>query len=495
MNTRNIAILALLLVPTMVRGQPGFNESALSPEVLAIVSRIAKTNSLMSAHVGIVGKRTKQYDDFEELARIAGHDALVALTDHPNAVVRCYAAWGLIRYRNVDVLPIVLRHLDDTACVRTHSGCIVSTEFVGDVMVDAATESRPESPGALDAGQRHMLDSVLMYRPNRLVARRHVLDRVQPTAEMYPRIRTLAVDEGDPAALVVLAKYRRQEDVPVILSARDLKSDNGRNKYYYTFKAIAEFPHPEFLPFLESKLNETLGKRWFSAEWPTMYAAIAAFRNGEAVRLLRIPFDNVRDASQREQHMRFVFQALHAMRDPIFDELLWDLWEYEHLLTRETCEYLFEKDSARAFRLTTASLRNPDALSDGEVSTLRYDRKMVSVEEQLLAMLLDIQMRHDRAAAYEIIRTNIARAGVGTFAAFAKMAHASGDTAFAEPLLQRIAVEDNPHVYLDAIDALLAFRESSINARVLAVCRNNPRLSEGRQAKMLDVLLRKYGVR
>ena len=49
----------------------------------------------MDSAVGNAGVRPKQFDNFTELQRLATSIELQELTNHPNAVVRCYSFWAL----------------------------------------------------------------------------------------------------------------------------------------------------------------------------------------------------------------------------------------------------------------------------------------------------------------------------------------------------------------------------------------------------------------
>lgn len=55
MIAKSIATIALLLLPSALFCQSHFNESAMSPEVLVIIGRLARHNALTSSFVGIMG--------------------------------------------------------------------------------------------------------------------------------------------------------------------------------------------------------------------------------------------------------------------------------------------------------------------------------------------------------------------------------------------------------------------------------------------------------
>lgn len=90
-----------------------------------LVADIAKENVLMGGAVGIDGGRSDQFNRFDLLRSNATDQELIALTDDTNAVVRCYAFQALVEKNYIDVFPIVISHLSDTAKIRMLNGCLI----------------------------------------------------------------------------------------------------------------------------------------------------------------------------------------------------------------------------------------------------------------------------------------------------------------------------------------------------------------------------------
>ncbi|MFD1602666.1 hypothetical protein ACFSJW_20455 [Flavobacterium artemisiae] len=103
-----------------------------SNETNIIVNKIGKNDILMGEAVGIGGTKPEQFTNFEELEKTASKEELILLTNHQNAVVRCYSFWALAQYRNVDLFSIVKEHMNDTTTVATMFGCLLSSERTGD---------------------------------------------------------------------------------------------------------------------------------------------------------------------------------------------------------------------------------------------------------------------------------------------------------------------------------------------------------------------------
>ena len=103
----NIIFLFITLISS---GQSLFDKNSVSNKTKKVVKKIAKINELMSSAVYGSGIRPKQWDNFEELEKIATKKELIELTNHPNGVVRCYSFWALtkIAAKHKKKMPIVL---------------------------------------------------------------------------------------------------------------------------------------------------------------------------------------------------------------------------------------------------------------------------------------------------------------------------------------------------------------------------------------------------
>src|SRR5690606_37138539 len=118
-------------------------------------------------------------------------------------------------------------------------------------------------------------------------------------------------------ALIGLAKFRRTEDIHLIMTT----VVDGRHWIYDTFpylanlQAIREFPHPEFLSFLELHLEEVLNKETCPS-CMVLYYDIAAIGNREARELLNRPF-LISDSHVRSKHLIHLAQALQMHKGPM----------------------------------------------------------------------------------------------------------------------------------------------------------------------------------
>ena len=169
----------------------------------------------MSSAVYYEGMRPAQYDNFTELQMKATKDELLELLNHPNGVVRSYSFWALSYDTSANLLPIVVKHLSDTSTVTTQFGCIGSRERVGDFFIDVVTPDYVDlNLKKLTAAEYEYLDSILVYTPTVLNAKERAINRAKLTEVFYGRARELVTNDRNQSALVALAKYRREQDIP-----------------------------------------------------------------------------------------------------------------------------------------------------------------------------------------------------------------------------------------------------------------------------------------
>jgi len=114
-----IFILALTL---KTGGQTAFDRSALSTATERVVSDIEQLNKVSDKIYEESPTGIKKRDILAQLSSIASKEELITLTNHPNGVVRCYSFWALSRKPAIDLLPILINHISDTADIQTLFG-------------------------------------------------------------------------------------------------------------------------------------------------------------------------------------------------------------------------------------------------------------------------------------------------------------------------------------------------------------------------------------
>jgi hypothetical protein len=435
--------------------------------------------------------RPKQFDNFTELQRKATKFELQELTNHPNGVVRCYSFWALTYDTSINLLPIIIKHIPDDENVSTMFGCIVSGEKVGDFFINLVTPNYVDiNSKKLDSSQFATIDSILIYTSNNLYSKQVAISRAKLTERFYLRSRDLAIKDKNQEALVTLAKYRKEQDIPLILKNKvGNKPDDG---YFFTYRAISEFPHPNFFPLLEQNLKQTLNDDHYSTEWRELYKAIASFRNNTALQLLKVPFTQTKYENIRQYHIDFIFGAVQDFYTPIYDELLWTMWENEKKISTRVFNFLYSTNSDKAFQLTKKTIQNADDFYYLNTGSYSEDEE---TSVNLLDVMLDTILVRDKPYAIELINKNIRVINVHQFPTFADKALKLRDTSFVSSLFDRLKTEDNPHIYLKATSVLNALKDKEIDKRIVEVAKTNPALKKDWGGIEFTNLLKDNGIK
>jgi hypothetical protein len=488
------SLLSFLLIAFFQLSCSGKNSTEISEETKLIVKKIEKINVLMGSAVGYGGNIPEQYENFEALKKTASKEELLQLTNHSNAVVRCYSFWALGNHKNFDLFSLVKNHIKDDTLVKTQFGCLLSTEKVGDFLIKLVTPNYiDDEVKKLNQKELKSLDSILVYKENNLDSRFHAIEKAEPTELLYPKVRELVTKFNNQNALVTLSKYKNPNDIELILTNRDKDlGDDAESGYFYTYRAIQNFPDPHFFPFLEKKLNETLDNDHFSNEWVEMYAAIAAYKNKQAVELLKIPFTKVQHQNIKEYHIKFVYEAILGNECLLYDDLLWRIWQNEHIITLDGFKYLLKVSSSKTLELAKRELLpNYGIKKNGKA--IQTNQKMFT--ENLEESLLNFILLNDKPFAYNILKEKIANAYVNDFEIYCTKVLELNDSSFAEILFERLNTEDNPHVYLQIVKTLISFKNNSINKKILETRKKNKEMNKDWGSDSLDEILKKNNIR
>lgn len=488
---KQLALIISLTFTLNCFGQSEFNKSEISKQTGQIVSKIEKVNILKGSAVSYFGIRPEQYDYFIQLRKKATKDELIELTNHSNGVVRCYSFWALSYHSSINLFQLVVNHITDDELVNTEFGCILSREKVGDFFISIVFQKYSDSNATgLSNSQYERLDSILIYSNNTLHAKQAAILRAKQTEALYQRLRYLFLTDNNQYALVALAKFRKEQDVSLILNSTITNKSN--DNLFFSYKAISEFPHPIFLPLLEQNLRQTLSDHNYDNEWGELYCAIASYKNDTALTLLKIPFTQVKNQNIREYHIDFVFNALQNFYSPIYDDLLWEMWGTEKKISTNVFRMLFQKNPMRALELTKKTIYNAN---DFYYLTHERDFNDEELSVNLLRRMLDTVIAKDRSYAIELINKNLTEINVIQFPIFADLALELKDSSFINSLFSRLEKEDNPHVYLKAAQVLISFHDKAINKRIAEAPRKNKNLTQGWGGEEFAKLLKENNIK
>lgn len=509
---RIIVSLLFILFTSLLFGQfPEFDISKVSNKTRGIVNKIEKINMVQGIAVGIAGTKPKQYENYEDLGKIAGIDELIELSRHPNASVRSYAFSALAKHENIDLYPIVLEHLQDFELVETQYGCVVSRETVGDhflqqiIYVDYPDfeddsidwenyEFEEKLVSKLNEEELSKINQMILQdEASQLEYRNFIIENLESSEENYHLIRNIYLKENNQDALLKLAEYQNPQDIPLIIANKDLDSDHG--KKVFSFKAVSIFPDESFLPFLESELDLLFTELSFDDYQSVfLYYAIAQYKNEKSLELMNSIYRKVTDelsktasSYQIERFYSEFSNALNENYDPIYNDLIFDIWENRNVINFETFEHLVKTNPKRTYENTVKYLTKSQSIQPINFTPIYNENIFEKIDGMYRYILLNNQK-----LGQEIIINQI---NDGNFNMIADIIEDTKNPIYVEPMFSRLEKEWNAHSYLKLVSVLIEFNKPEINQRIIQTRKINPNLTTEWGSEELDEILFNNNIR
>jgi len=245
-------------------------ENYLNPEktIRKVISEIARDNVVRGYATGYGGESSDQFKRFEYFLLNASTELLTALTDHKNAVVRCYAFWALCDRKANNCFDILKMHIKDTSPVEEMPiGCLVNGTTVNNFYLNLFVPNEFLFCNSLNISEEQELADILLNTGyNNLRNSMFFLNKLRLTEVNYNRIKRLIESGCEKSLFVILAKYKRASDKKYITYMLDLTltellnedrsskrgeiTDKIREKIELCLFAIKEFPHKDFFPYV-----------------------------------------------------------------------------------------------------------------------------------------------------------------------------------------------------------------------------------------------------
>ncbi|MDA0768207.1 MAG: hypothetical protein O3A87_09765 [Verrucomicrobia bacterium] len=446
MTPRTNPVAALLLA--LVFCVPGQARSAQTlKEALRVVQDSASVNT---GAVGFAAQRTPAFDAFLVIRDTTSREQLLEFTRHPHVNVRAYAGMALqSRFPDDGFFELLMEKLRDEDSFEFFSGCSQSTVKIGD-FYHRLFEAR------LSPEQRlKILDDLLLHE-NTLETTDSLLRNGSLPASLLPSIRTQA-SRGNPSALIALAQFNDPSDYPLIVASAEKHP-------YEVYRCIALNPQPEFSSLLAKAHPALLAEKYHSTTQREFYNAVAAFKTEETLNLLVQVLESDEEAApMKSYHLEFVYQSIGTHSDPLYDPLKWRFWSELGVVDLPTFSHLRALDEERANTLACHTLEHLDW----------------RIKDDLLTALLDAVRPRDPALVERLIVAELERCDVSRYRFFADIAAAKPQTTYIEPLFIAIESAGNPHLFLEATKALIAYDQAAIHRRILAAPAKNPALASG----------------
>jgi hypothetical protein len=457
MKSRTTLILALLLSLQSVSSLA----ASLEPqepqwEAALNVLRFAKTYD--SSAVGYAGVKTDTYQAYEMLRDTAPMEVLQRLVDDENSIVRVYAFKALQeKHLSPELFPILERHFTDEESINTFIGCIGSSSKVADMMIGFLE-------GDLDAQQREKLIRFLLTNKNNLETKDIVLEDWDLGPEFYTAIRSL-VEAGESTAIEALARYKKDEDVDLILGV--MKANK-----YHAFRAIEHFQHPRLWSALMEQSEEVLGQKSPAPFVGTFYQAVATFQTQESAVFLNSVMMRIH-VDFHDIYLKSILRGISEHVSPVYIPLYYKFWLEHRLLTVPALEVLLRYDRDRTVRVISETLA-------GDVNEFDQD---------VLAKLLEEIVRNTTHEALSALDDAGRAAGPVAFPKVARAMSSIRAESSIKVLIKRVREKWQPYIVLPAAQALIAYDRPSLSELVNETLKSIPALSDGYWAEKARMIL------
>ena len=328
----------------------GYDAKKISKNTKKIIRVLKKVKRIEGSSLGFGGTPSKTYPHFEELLNTATEQELIELTKIPNANIRYYAFWGLIRKEtDLETLyQITINHLNDTKVLETQSFCIVGDISIGDYMLSSIKDTDEYN---LSDNQIYEIDSLLFWNENNKVEERNeAFSRMKKTTENYEQLKKIVSIERNPNALIPLLSYQVLEDRKFI--KKFIKTDP-----FYAFEAATSFPQHElkndFRIFLNKKPDNYSNQTWIA-----LYKAVLKLPEDTAISIILNTFNTSKTEYSKKKHAEYINWATQDNHSKFLIPVKITISKYLKNMTVENFNDLWNADSVKTFQFIKEKFEN-----------------------------------------------------------------------------------------------------------------------------------------
>ncbi len=448
--------------------QYSFDISKINPSIRADIETLSQKNVLEGVFVGNPGIVSKTYALYRKIRLASSSSDLAELTNHPKAIIRCYAFWGLAERKEKNLITILVNHIIDTERINTLFADVGSNVMVGDFMIQTVvpkfvffSDYAFSNNSQLDEHDISVLDSVVIFSPNNLSYRKIALLNCSPIYSYYPRIRNLA-EQNNIYSIIPLSKYKKEKDINLILSSINFekKKDEFYSCFYYTMMAISNFPNEETWEFTKNLSFEDFQKdsKIDGRNFETYFEAVASFRRPESITLLNKP--------------EFAYYSLMAMQkynDTLYDSLKFSIWENSGIYTKESVIYLLSRDSGRVLKDIVNTLRLQNRFlqySEDPFLIVEYGKCKESINE-----MFNILSILNPTEAISILKQKLISSTYNELQFYSSKAKTFRNEEIVTTMLSRLENDGDLFMnddYWSIMKGIISFGDSVINEKMIA---------------------------
>ena len=436
MRQINIIFIFILLSSTM--------NATSRPEIIKLVQKIEKYNRLDAEHVGFPGSTTEQYMNFIKLRNTATTEELLLLLNHKNSVVKGYASWALADNKYPKLHEILITFLQTGETVMNQSGCIglkdeLSNVFYYRVLYQKVVNKLTTKDSLFYYTQLQKIDSVIIYSKTKTTLLNTALGNNNANLNTYLRIKELALNKNK-SAIIELAKYKKQEDIPLII-------EFGEN----SLMAISHFPDNAFWGFLLKFKNTNKSYDYFSA--------IASYKDENALKLLSEIYQNCDSVE-----INNLDQSLVENYCTIYQNLILTIWENNGIIdftaTNRLVNDIPEKSSFSFANGLLSTKINNNFLE----YTFNFEKK-----DSILPLMLNNISKYNKSSILKICNKYISTAEYLNLLSILDLIKKNNIVDTKPNLLNRLTSKNAPYEIFHISETLLSFKDSESNKKLVLI--------------------------
>ena len=292
----------------------------------------------MSEYIGH-GHVPTQWLRFDSLTQIASDGELIQLTKHTKPSVKWYSFEALVKRKNPEVFRVLVENIRDNDSLKMMSGCVITDTKVNSLMLGILGQYRLKlSPNLADfllldskisrfrdysIGMKYLVnvsDSILLFDNSTTRDElSRLLRRLNPESHYYNRIRALKDKISKRDYVVIISKFRHEEDLQLIENQLMSSNVHDRNSGLH---AIKYFPHEslfEMLQKLKMKYAEYTAENLnYNLLW--FYEAIVQYESRASLNLIHDLLGILNEVDLRA-HSKHIWIALQKYPNEKLEEI------------------------------------------------------------------------------------------------------------------------------------------------------------------------------
>ncbi len=129
-------ILLVIFNSLSLFSQNAYQEKRVPKKIKIICDSLMKSSKIESQYIGIAGWESENWPFYLKLKKKANTKVLIELTNHPSPIIRSYSFFALLDQKSPKILETIKKNENDTIQIKFQSGCIVSRQFLIDLVVN-----------------------------------------------------------------------------------------------------------------------------------------------------------------------------------------------------------------------------------------------------------------------------------------------------------------------------------------------------------------------